>query len=268
MTTIAPQSGLAGGRLDIGRVGQELFGLIQKDPVGTYGLAAGLAAIPAVLSLLLAALGVNTATGTTGPAALARLSAMGPWFLVTGLVGLVVGVLIYGALGWGAVEGLEGRAPTVGQKLSAAGAALLPTIGIAILAYIGIVIGCVLLLVPGLILATVWSVVIVAEVVDQRGVFGSFSRSAELTKNNRWMIFLLMVIYFVGAIVVGTLSLVFARIGVMAGPMGALVGSAVFQVLVGGALNAVGGVGVGVIYQQLRTLRGEFDAGRLNRVFS
>ncbi len=268
MTTIAPQGGMAVRRLDIGRVGQELFGLIQKDPLGTYGLAGGLAAIPAVLSLLLAAVGVSSVGPTSGPAAVARLAAMGPWFLLTALVGLIVGVLIYGALGWGAVEGMEGRATTVGQKLSAGGAALLPMIGIAILAYIGIVIGCVLLIVPGVILTTVWSMVIVAEAVDHRGVFGSFSRSAELTKNNRWVIFLLLVIYVVGAFAVGLLSFLFTRIGVLAGPMGALVASVIFQIVIGGALNAVGAVGAGVVYQELRTLKGEFDPGRLNRVFS
>ena len=268
MTTIAPQDGLATRKLEIGRVGQELFGLIQKDPVGTYGLAAGLAAIPAVLSVILGLTGVNAAARAGGAAAFGRLAAMGPWFFLMALIGLVVGVVTYGALGWGAVEGLEGRTPSIGEKLSAAGSAILPMIGVAILGYIGITIGCLLIVVPGIFLAVIWSLVFVAAVVDRAGVFGSFSRSAALTKNNRWMVFLLIVIYFVGVVVVWLISLLFTRIGAMGGSAAALIASAVFQVLIGSAIRLVGALGAGVVYQELRTLKGEFDPGRLNRVFS
>ena len=168
----------------------------------------------------------------------------------------------------GAVEGLEGRTPAIGQKLSAAGAALLPMIGIGIIGYIGIFIASILLIVPGVILATVWSVVMVAEVVDRAGVFGSFSRSAALTKNNRWMIFLLLLIYIIVAVLFTLLNLTFVRIGMAGGLVTGTLISAVLQVLVGSLINTVGAVGAGVIYQELRTLKGEFDPGRLNRVFS
>ena len=267
MTTITPQSGFDTRRLDIGRVGQELFGLIQKDPVGTYGLAAGLTAIPAVLSLILTVAGLNVGAAT-GPAAFGRMQAMGPWFILTALVGLVISVLTYGALGWGAVESVEGRTPSIGEKLSAAGAALLPMIGVAILGYIGIVIASILLVVPGVILATVWSVVMVVAVVDRAGVFGSFSRSAALTKNSRWMIFLLLLIYMVAAMLFAVLNVIFVRIGMAGGLIAGTLISAVLQILVGGLINTVGAVGTGVVYQELRTLKGEFDPGRLNRVFS
>ncbi len=267
MTATMPQSGYGERKLEIGRVGQELFGLIQKDPIGTYGLAAALTAIPAILSMALLISGVTPAGTATGVAALARFSNLGPWFLVTGLVGLVVKVLMYGALGWGAVEGLEGRSPTIGQKLSAAGAVLLPMIGIAILGYIGIVIGMVFLVVPGVILALVWSMVLMAAVVDRAGVFTSFSRSAALTKNHRWTIFLLFLIYAVAAMVVGAVNLIFLRIGASGGVVLTAIITALLQIVISSLFNAVAAVGVGVVYQELRALKGEFDPGRLNRVF-
>ena len=267
MTATTPQGGYGERKLEIGRVGQELFGLIQKDPVGTYGLAAALTAIPAVLSTALMVSGVTPAGTATGPAALARLSSLGPWFLLTGLVGLVVSVLLYGAIGWGAVEGLEGRTPSIGQKLSAAGAALLPMIGIAILAYLGIVIGLVFLVVPGVLLAVIWSMAIMAAVVGRTGVFASFSRSAALTKNNRWTIFLLFVIYAVAAILVGVVNMIFLRIGAGGGVALTAIIIGVLKIVVSSLFNAVGAVGAGVVFQELRTLKGEFDPGRLNRVF-
>ena len=269
MTAIAPQGGYEIRRLDIGRVGQALFGLIQKDPVGTFGLAAGLNAIQALFSFALTLFGIKTAgtTGLGGVAALSRFSAMGPWFAVAGLLGLLIAVLIYGALGWGAVEALEGRTPSLGERLSASGAALLPMIGIAILGYIGIVVGFLLFIVPGVFLATMWSVVMVAAVIDRAGVFGSFSRSAELTKNNRWMILLLMIVYVIGAFVLSLINVFFVSIGLSAGVFVSALLSAVAQVLIGGAISTVGAVGAGVVYQELRTLKGEFDPSRLTRVF-
>ena len=39
------------------------------------------------------------------------------------------------------------------------------------------------------------------------------------------------------------------------------------KIVVSSLFNAVGAVGAGVVFQELRTLKGEFDPGRLNRVF-
>lgn len=265
MTTTTPQAAIEPGRFDIGRVGRETFGLIQSDLVGTYGLAAGLGLIPAILSMLLTMTGVMAA-GTGGAASFGQI--FGIWFLLTMIVAVVISVLIYGSLGWGAVEQLQGRKPTIGQKLSAAGSALLPMIGVGILAYFGIVIGTIFLIVPGLFLATVWVVSIVAAVVDRAGVFGSFSRSAALTKNHRWMVFLLILIFFVIAVVLGLLQMALLRGVAGAGVAGAAIVSGLFSIVIGGAINAIGAVGVGVVYQELRRAKGEFDPGRLAEVFS
>jgi uncharacterized membrane protein len=183
-------------------------------------------------------------------------------------VSVVVSVVIYGALGYGAVEQLQGRKPTIGQKLSAAGAVLLPLIGVGILGYLAIVVGMIFLIVPGLFLATMWVAALVAAVVDRTGVFGSFSRSAALTKNHRWTIFVLMLIFFVIALLVGLVQIVLLRIALFAGPATILVVTALFSVIIGGAINAIGAVGVGVVYQELRRAKGEFDPGRLAEVFS
>ena len=43
-------------------------------------------------------------------------------------------------------------------------------------------IGFLLLIIPGLILLTVWAVVVPSLVIDKAGIFGSFSRSADLTR--------------------------------------------------------------------------------------
>ena len=263
MTMTMTPSAVPTGRLDIGRVGRETFDIIKTDPIGTYGLAVGLGLIPMLLTILLTAAGVVHRATPGNP-----FAAFGVGFLITMIIGLVVGVLIFGTLGYGAVERLQGRSPTIGQRLSASGAALLPMIGVGILAYFGIVIGMFFLIVPGVFLATMWLLVLVAAVVDRTGVFASFSRSAALTQNHRWMIFALMVIYGVIVILIGLVQLVLMRLFLGAGPVGVVIITSLIGLIIGGAVNAIGATGVGVVYQELRRAKGEFDPGRLAEVFS
>src|SRR5581483_9637117 len=53
------------------------------------------------------------------------------------------------------------------------------------------VFGLLIFIVPGILLALAWCVAAPAEVMERTGVFGSFSRSAALTRNHRAVIFVL-----------------------------------------------------------------------------
>jgi hypothetical protein len=83
--------------------------------------------------------------------------------------------------------------------------AALPRINVlsaaGLLASLAIAGGLVLLIVPGLVLLTFWSMVIPAIMLENTGVFRSFSRSRELVSGNGWNVFTVIVLTF--AVLIG-----------------------------------------------------------------
>ena len=66
-----------------------------------------------------------------------------------------------------------------------------------------------LLVVPGCLAAVLWVVAVPVETLEHPGVLGSFSRSRELTRGNRWAIFALLAGF---SITVGIVGYVFQQI--------------------------------------------------------
>ena len=97
---------------------------------------------------------------------------------------------------------IEPRTDSIWKMLSDGFPYVLPLFGLAILLQIAIGFGLILLIVPGVIFAIKWSVSTPALVIEDTGVFGSASRSADLTKGFRWEIFLLFLIYGLGSAVI------------------------------------------------------------------
>jgi ABC-type multidrug transport system fused ATPase/permease subunit len=96
--------------------------------------------------------------------------------------------------------------------------AVTPALGslllISLLFTIGVAIGLVLIIVPGLVLITLWSVVVPVEVLERRGVLGSFGRSRELVRGNGWNVFGVIVLVYVAVLVISLL------VAVLAAPLG------------------------------------------------
>lgn len=91
---------------------------------------------------------------------------------------------------------------TVGELLKSITPKLLPLLGLTIVVGILVSIGLVLFIIPGIILALIWFVAVPVLIIEDKGVFDSMSRSGELTKGNRWRIFGLMLVVYVGVFVV------------------------------------------------------------------
>jgi hypothetical protein len=93
-------------------------------------------------------------------------------------------------------------------------------------------------------------------VIEQRGVFASFERSAELTRGSRGAIFGLFVLYFVAVLVVELVLGVFSNVTNVVtigsfSPLTRLVVLPLIQVV-----NAlIGGTGVAVLYVELRRIK-------------
>jgi hypothetical protein len=158
-------------------------------------------------------------------------------FTVLGSLGILVGMLLtYGAVFQVAMQDLHGQTVATDAMVKTALAKFLPLLGLAILLGLGVFAGCLLLIVPGVILALAWSVAFPALVLENRGIFDAFRRSAALTRGKRWSIFLLFLLV---GIVIGVIELVlFALFGgfrTLASPQpaaGRLVVSALLDVVV------------------------------------
>ena len=169
------------------------------------------------------------------------------------------------------VSSLNGQSSGTGEAISTALRSFLPLFIVAILMSIGLTIGFILLIFPGLILLTVWAVVVPALVIDKAGIFGSFGRSADLTRGSRWQIFGLIligyVILFVVGAILGFLSIGFGAAGAFS-PTGINVPAMLTGVVIDTAMAIIGAVGVSVLYVQLRELKEGTRVDRIGDVFS
>jgi hypothetical protein len=261
------------GKIDIGRVLQQTFGVIGRNfPVfALLGLV--LAAIPlAIVSYLQASLlrGVDLTNPTF---------VFTPGYLTNaglgGLAALITSAILQGALIYATVQDLNGQRAGLGDSLATGLRNFLPLIIVSILWAIGVVFGFILLIVPGIILLCIWCVAIPSLIADRTGIFGAFSRSAELTRGNRWRIFALGVILWVLMIVVGTVFNAMSGVyGIPAGDVNtalARVTNPVFVVLnvIQSVITSViGSALVAVLYVELRRAREGVGPEWLADIFS
>ncbi|HEY4031800.1 MAG TPA: glycerophosphoryl diester phosphodiesterase membrane domain-containing protein [Caulobacteraceae bacterium] len=161
----------------------DTFAVIGRSFVLLANVAVMLVAIPAVVRI----------AGVV-------LTPLSPVFALVSALGIVAsaigGLLAYAVLFQLTMQDLHGQTPSTEALFSVAFSKFLPMLGLAILLGFGVTLGTMLLIVPGIILATAWSVAMPALVLENRGVFGAFKRSAELTRHKRWSIFLLFFLVF------------------------------------------------------------------------
>ena len=101
---------------------------------------------------------------------------------------------------------------SVGELIKSINPKLLPLLGLTIVLSILISIGLVLFIIPGIILALIWFVAVPVLIIEDKGVFDSMSRSGELTKGNRWRIFGLMLVVYIGVFVVFIIAALIAAV--------------------------------------------------------
>jgi hypothetical protein len=189
VTTIAVTPGL-----QIGRVFVRTFRLLQGRPVTFLCLAVVFAAI------------------TNGPSAwlASRVPQLDPAVAATDVGG------VFRRLGWlelfsvlfsgfatvlsgvgaeVAADEAAGRPGDLGRTLSTLLRDALPLYAVGVLMTVGVVLGSILLIVPGIIASMAWCVAGPILVLERTSITGAFSRSADLTRNNRGALFLLFLIY-------------------------------------------------------------------------
>ena len=165
------------------------------------------------------------------------------------------------AISFGVAQDISGRGFSFGRSVRIAlrrsPAILALTLLIAVYGSFALV----LLIVPGLIVFTIYSVAIPACMIEGLGPFNSMSRSAFLTKGNRWRVFgILCVLYLGGAMIEQLVKFILER---LTGAIAALAISMTFDIVVG----AVSAVALGVLYAQLRIAREGVDIAHIAAVF-
>jgi hypothetical protein len=162
-------------RFEIGRVFTRTFGVIGANLVPFLALAILFQAVPAAL----VSLGTFYAKAHTGAdLSLVRDAVM--------LVRVALGYVLTAAIVRGAIVDLDGRKASLGDCLSMGLRYAAPALVVALITMLGYFVGLILLIVPGVILMLAWSVATPVLVIERKGVFGSLSRSAELTRGHRW----------------------------------------------------------------------------------
>ena len=185
---------------------------------------------------------------------------------MAGIVGIVMFVAIfvlYAALVFGTFRDLSGNRASVGDLISRGLARALPVLAVSILAFFGLMLGMLLLVVPFFILACMWAIVVPANVVEGRGVFDSFKRSAELTSGYRWHIFGLGILYYVFAII---FTVVLAAVMVMVSLILPYLGMVV-SFLINAVTTAFTAVSLTVIYAELRRVKEGVSVDQIAQVF-
>jgi hypothetical protein len=135
--------------------------------------------------------------------------------------------------------------PGIGDLINAVTPVLGTLLVISIMFAIGVGIGFILIIIPGLFLLTIWSVVVPVEVLEHRGIIGSFERSRELVRGNSWNVFAVIVIVWVVTVVISIL------VALLAAPLGH-VGRDLIQWAVDVAITPIVALSATVLYLELR----------------
>jgi hypothetical protein len=113
-----------------------------------------------------------------------------------------------------------------------------------------------------------WAVIVPVLVVERTGVFGTFGRSAELTKGHRWAILGLAVVVWLISLVLGLAILPFQSALVL--PGGGILAMTPL-LIVNGVVNVITttiiAVGTASVYYELRSIKEGIGPEQLAAVF-
>jgi hypothetical protein len=242
----------SGGAISIGGVFSRTFAALFSN-LHTFLIISFLALLPLLL------FNVVTGGGTAANPAVA-----GPAYFVGLLINMVATYAAMGAVVYGTVAYLRGRPAGFGECLSRGFSVIVPVALVAIVIAIMATIGIVLLIIPGIIVLVVTAAAVPAAVVERPGVWGSITRSAELTKGNRWRVFALMVIFYAAFMAIGWLL---SLLGLpVFSPDGSLF-AIVLLYLWSGVTTAFFAVFGAVIYHDLRVAKEGATSAQIAAVF-
>ena len=254
--------------MSIGRILNTAFGAIFGNLFVMLGIAFLFGGLPqGVISYFQQSLTPQLTAGSISTSQYFGLVILGS------LLNMVFTVLAQGALVRATIASSRGDRATFGECLSTALRRLLPLLGLGIVSGLAVGFAAILLIVPGIILAVMWYVAAPVVIAEREGVFAALGRSADLTKGERWNVFVVLLILFallVGLVILGAIG------GAIAGATGILSGGGnAMSLLVGGATVVSGTISATIagalptaVYIELRGLKEGPEAQGLDAVFA
>jgi len=263
-------------KLDIGRVLGGTFQVIGRNFVTFAILGFVLSGVPTGIIGFIQA---NWLSGQVDDLAAGNISLGVGYFTNIGLVALaslITTAILQGALIYATVQDMNGQKPQIGEALATGLRAFLPLIVVSILFALAVGLGMILLIVPGVMIACAWCVAVPSLVADRTGIFAAFSRSAELTRGNRWRVFGLFLVLLVILIVLGavlsaiTMAAMFSNPDALENPFAAALNpvNIVVQVLQQTITGVLGATLTAVLYVELRRAREGAGPQWLAEIFS
>ena len=237
------------GEFRVGRVLERAAAVLSRNFV-PFLIVSAIAAAPSQLGSLFP-------TGAAGPHPIAQYATV-----IGALIGWFLSILAQAIVVYGAVSDLRGHRVDLAESFKMSLRRFVPlflaTAVVGALAGLGMV----ALVVPGVILFIMFYVVPPVCLIEQRGVWASIGRSAELTKGHRWKIFgLVLLLALAGAVLGGVVG---GALGVLKNPAITFVG----MTLVNGAAAAFGAVLTAVAYHDLRVAKEGIDVEQVAAVFA
>ena len=253
------------GSFDMGRVIQRTLDVIGRNIWPFAGMALLTTFLPQALLGAAAVFGLQNQSENV-------LLLTGGLGIIGWVVTLVGAYVLQAAILYASINELNGRRVEFGKAISTGFSFALPLFGLGILMGLALVLGFLLLIVPGILMSIAWIVAAPAVVVEKVGVTASFGRSADLTRNHRWPILgvcvVYMIVYF--ALTWGA-TLMFGGLAAATAPTEFTASGALLNMLVTPLLAAisslVGTTGVAAIYFELRAIKEGVGAKDLAAVF-
>ena len=250
---------------DFGRVTAQVTGLISRNLVPFSILAVVLAGLPTFL------VAVVTMVARPDPLAPPGVFSGAVLGLIIALIAILPLFLLQAALTRASIDDLTGKPVSIPNAVQTGLQKLLPLLGLALLVGLGVGVGMMLFIVPGLILATCWIVASPVLVVERAGVWQAMQRSLALTRNHRWAMFGIIVLYFVASIVLGAIEGLVLTGSVGLSAMAALqtpgIAFGLLNAVVQTGVMMISTVAVAAIYFELRRIKEGVGVTELASVF-
>jgi hypothetical protein len=199
MATIAAP--LEAPRMTAGRVLDRAIATVRHKPLFTVAFAFLFGAIPVVaFDFLLEGIDRSALVLTIAGRALPGFIAL---TLLQLFVGLVVGVVMQGAMVAPVLAEEQGLPLRYGSVLASLLRSLPSLVGLGLLIGVAVDIGITLFIVPAVVIYLLWSVAPSAVAAEGEGVFMALNRSQELTAGARWKIFAVLLLLEVANLILG-----------------------------------------------------------------
>lgn len=256
--------------LGVGALMSSSLGLV----FGNLGTLLPIAMIPAIVGvalnyLIMGPTSLNSLLAFFDPQAAIAAQANVTW-VSQGII-MVVSIVLWGFIMTSmtkAAYDIKVRGSTsFGDVISTGLRYMLPILPLIIVTGIGIYIGLALLVLPGLYLMAMWFVIVPVFIVEQSGMGGAISRSAQLSEGYRWplvgLVLLYVILYVVIGAVSGGLQFVFAGMGGVG-----LILAAISTTVIAAFLYCIGSCLAALVYARLREIKEGTDVSEIADIFA